>query len=142
MQDYVIKLAKTTSEIKGTFDVIRQLRTDYSLESYVNYVKSLQETGFYLAYLLSGDKVICVSGFRIDESLSRRKYLYIDDLVTLNNARSTGAGKHMIDWLKRYANEYSCNSIHLDSGVQRHLAHRFYFKNSFDISSHHFKHDF
>ena len=43
-----------------------------------------------------------------------------------------------MDWLKCHARENECEQIHLDSGVQRFPAHRFYLREGFDIASHHF----
>ena len=44
----------------------------------------------------------------------------------------------MIEWLKTYAKNEGCREIHLDSGVQRYGAHRFYLREGFNITSHHF----
>jgi hypothetical protein len=44
----------------------------------------------------------------------------------------------VLDWLAGVAREEGCGSLHLDSGVQRHGAHRFYFRKGMSISSYHF----
>ncbi len=44
----------------------------------------------------------------------------------------------MLDWLAGDAREEECGSLQLDSGVQRHEAHRFYFRKGMGISSYHF----
>jgi hypothetical protein len=44
----------------------------------------------------------------------------------------------MLSWLKSHARELGCSQLHLDSGVQRFTAHRFYVREGFKISSHHF----
>ena len=44
----------------------------------------------------------------------------------------------MMDWLKGHAREHGCGQIHLDSGIQRFPAHRFYLREGFNIASHHF----
>jgi hypothetical protein len=44
----------------------------------------------------------------------------------------------MLDWLKAHALELGCRQLQLDSGVQRFGAHRFYLREGFHISSHHF----
>jgi hypothetical protein len=44
----------------------------------------------------------------------------------------------MIEWLKAHARELGCRQLHLDSGVQRFGAHRFYLRHGFNIASHHF----
>ena len=64
--------------------------------------------------------------------------MYIEDLVTDSERRSSGLGRVMMDWLKCHARESGCEQIHLDSGVQRFPAHRFYLREGFNIASHHF----
>ena len=82
--------------------------------------------------------VACVAGFVITDKLAWGKLLYVDDLITSESVRSRGAGKAMMDWLKRYARDESCRELHLDSGVQRQDAHRFYDREGFDRSCLHF----
>ena len=44
----------------------------------------------------------------------------------------------MFAWLKAYSRGHGCSQLQLDSGVQRFEAHRFYLREGFHISSHHF----
>jgi GNAT superfamily N-acetyltransferase len=82
--------------------------------------------------------VLCVAGFVVGTKLAWSKHLYVDDLVTAAQHRSRGAGAKMISWLKAHALELGCQQLHLDSGVQRFEAHRFYLREGFNIGSHHF----
>ncbi len=66
------------------------------------------------------------------------KNLYVDDLVTTSDSRSKGHGKAMIDWLLTITVAAECTHLHLDSGTQRHRAHRFYLSQGMDIASFHF----
>ena len=60
-------------------------------------------------------------------------------LVTDEKQRSKNYGDKLLDWLICYAKENDCVGFHLDSGVQRFGAHRFYFKKGLTISCYHFK---
>lgn len=60
------------------------------------------------------------------------------DLVTSEDCRSKGHGKALIDWLRDLAEKEGCTHLHLDSGTQRHRAHRFYLRQGMDIASFHF----
>jgi len=62
----------------------------------------------------------------------------VDDLVAGESARSEGHAKRMLDWLTDLAQEDGCRSLQLDSGVQRHEVHRFYFQEGMKISSNRF----
>ena len=83
-------------------------------------------------------EVVAVAGFRTGHSLSRGHYLFVDDLVTRPDRRGEGHGKAVLDWLRAEAGRLGCDEVHLDSGTQRHGAHRFYLREGFDISSFHF----
>jgi hypothetical protein len=41
-------------------------------------------------------------------------------------------------WLRQLALAEGCDALDLDSGVQRHLAHRFYFRYGMQIAAYHF----
>jgi GNAT superfamily N-acetyltransferase len=134
----VIKEATTEAEVSATFPVMQQLRLHLKEEEYLEVVQRLQHSGYRLAFVAEGSKVRCVAGFRVIEFLAYGKFLYVDDLVTAEDARSEGHGRRMLDWLVGVAREEGCESLQLDSGVQRHAAHRFYFREGMKISSYHF----
>lgn len=98
----------------------------------------MQAEGYRLAFIADKDAVVAVAGYRIFTSLFMGKNLYVDDLVTASDSRSRGYGKILIDWLRDLARESGCTHLHLDSGTQRHRAHRFYFRQGMDIASFHF----
>jgi GNAT superfamily N-acetyltransferase len=125
-------------EITSIFPVMSQLRTHLKEEEYLETVERMHRSGYRLAAVVDGGRVKCVAGFRIVEFLAYGKFLYVDDLVTAGDARSKGHGERMLDWLAGVAREEGCGSLQLDSGVQRHEAHRFYFRKGMSISSYHF----
>lgn len=134
----MIKIVETDMEIGNCFAVIQQLRPHLIQETFIVYVKTLLAEGYQLAYKKENDRVVCVAGFRISHNLFAGKNLYVDDLATLENERSKGYGEEMINWLRAFAIEQECIVFHLDSGVQRHRAHKFYLNQGMDIVSYHF----
>jgi len=134
----VIKEVTTDAEILATFPVMRQLRPHLAEDEYLKTIRRMQCSGYRLAAATGGEKVRCVAGFRLVEFLAYGKFLYVDDLVTAEDTRSGGHGKRMLDWLADVAREEGCGSLQLESGVQRHEAHRFYFREGMKISSYHF----
>ncbi|HEY2902481.1 MAG TPA: GNAT family N-acetyltransferase [Polyangia bacterium] len=129
----------TPAEIDATFAVMRQLRPALQPQTYRATIERMMAAGFHLAAVLSGADVRAVAGYRLSEGLAWGRYLYVDDLVTADGARSSGFGKQLLDWLKDEARTHGCAELHLDSGVQRHGAHRFYLRERMDISAYHFK---
>jgi GNAT superfamily N-acetyltransferase len=134
----VIKEALTDTEISATFPVMRQLRPHLVEDEYLRMIRRMQRVGYRLANTTENGEVRCVAGYRIVEFLAYGKFLYVDDLVTAEDARSGGYGRRMLDWLAGVAREEGAGSLQLDSGVQRHEAHRFYFREGMKISSYHF----
>jgi GNAT superfamily N-acetyltransferase len=80
------------------------------------------------------------AGFRVVEMLAWGRGLYVDDLVTLPEARGRGHADALFAWLDEEAERLGCDSFHLDSGVgpDRADAHRFYFRHGMRIASFHF----
>lgn len=137
-----IRLMDTDDGIASTFPVMKQLRPHLSEETYVAQIRRLQrEHGFQLAALLSDGQVRAVAGFRLSESLAWDRYVYVDDLVSDGEGRSHGFGGALLSWISARARQQGCTQLHLDSGVQRHGAHRFYLRERMDIASYHFRRD-
>jgi GNAT superfamily N-acetyltransferase len=132
------KNAETDAEIDACFDVMSELRPDLKRDTFLATIRSMQADGYRLAFISENDKPVAAAGYRILSNLHYGKYLYVDDLVTAADTRSTGQGKAMLAWLTDLALAENCVVIHLDSGTQRAEAHKFYFREGFNIASYHF----
>lgn len=127
------------ADIASTFATLRELRPLLRETEFLATIRRMRKTdGFRLAAVIEGDARPCVAGFRLGENLARGKFLYVDDLVTAEAARSRGHGKAMLAWLEDLARQAGCAALSLDSGVQRYAAHRFYLRERLDIVGHHF----
>jgi GNAT superfamily N-acetyltransferase len=134
-----IELAQDVQAIAGCFPTMAQLRPQLTQAAFIERVqRQQQEYGYRLAFALMGGDVAGVAGYRILECLAWGKFLYVDDLVTDAACRSSGVGKSLLDWLVLEAKRNDCDQLHLDSGVQRFDAHRFYLRERMSITSHHF----
>ncbi len=136
--DVKIALAVEDEEIQSCYPVMAELRPHVTAEEFLPRVRGQMETaGYKLAYLSDGG-VKAVAGFRVSECLAWGKFVYVDDLVSKEGARSKGYGGQLFDWLVEYARGEGCDQFHLDSGVQRFAAHRFYLAKRMSIEAHHF----
>jgi len=136
--DEIVSLARDDQEIQSCYEVMAELRPHLKREDFVSRVRRQNaESGYQLAYL-KVENVKAVAGFRVSECLAWGKFLYVDDLVAGGDERSKGYGGVLFDWLVAYARETGCDEFHLDSGVQRFDAHRFYLKKRMAIEAHHF----
>ena len=132
------RIASTDEEIARCYPAMSALRPHIAESEFVPLVRKMQSEGYRLAFIESGDDVVAVAGYRISTNLHLGKNLYVDDLSTLPGARSCGHGAALLDWLREQADDAGCDALHLDSGVQRDRAHRFYFRHGFTISSYRF----
>lgn len=133
-----VREATTEEEIAATYPVMRQLRPHLEEAAYTARVQGMRDAGYRLAAAVEGNLVRAVAGFRVFEYLAHGRFLYVDDLVTDEAARSRGHGKLLMEWLEGEARRRDCGQIQLDSGVHRAEAHGFYFREGMSISSFHF----
>ena len=133
-----VTLAQTDDDIRACWPVMSQLRPHLEEKDFVPLVRRQFHEGYCLAFITENGKVAAVGGFRILNSLAWGRFCYVDDLVIDQGTRSQGKGKELLDWLKAKAREEGCARFELDSGVQRHGAHRFYLRERMWISCYHF----
>jgi GNAT superfamily N-acetyltransferase len=134
-----ICLAESEEQICRCFPVVAELRPHVLEREFVERVRRQQrESGYQLVFVEESGAVRAVAGFRIAEFLAWGRILYVDDLVTVSTERSRGNGQALFDWLVARAKSNACAQLHLDSGVQRFDAHRFYLRQRMSITSHHF----
>lgn len=138
MSEATIRLAEDAATIARCHPVMAHLRTHLDATTFTAQVQRQQRDGYRLACVESGGAVQACAGFRLSENLAWGRFLYVDDLVTAPDARSQGFGKLLLDWLIDAARRAGCAQLHLDSGVQRFAAHRFYLRERMHITSHHF----
>lgn len=137
-----IQVAETDEDIRRGFNVMKQLRPHLLAADFVARVRLQEEKGGYRFVLLrENGEVRAVAGYRILENLSAGRVLYVDDLVTDHERRSSGHGRALLTWLTQRAREEHCRKLDLDSGVQRTDAHRFYLTNGMTLFAHHFRLD-
>ena len=135
---YVIVDAQSDEEITATFEVMKQLRTHLLKEEFIARIRRQQQVGYKLVYLTVNGIVVCVAGIRLTENLAMGRHVYVDDLVTDNAHRSKGYGAILLQWTENFCHQEGCTEVHLDSGVQRFEAHRFYFAQRMSIVFYHF----
>jgi GNAT superfamily N-acetyltransferase len=140
MKEVSISIAATPEAIRRCHPVMRELRPHiHNAERFLERVQRQQKGGYLLAFLESAGEIRAVAGYRFLEKLLTGRYLHVDDLISRESDRSDGYDAELFNWLMEQAREHGCESLELDSGVQRFDVHRFYFGNGMHISAHHFK---
>jgi len=133
-----IELATTRQQIDDCYPVMRQLRPHIGRDDFLDRVRRTEKSGFRLVCLRVGGEPVAVAGIRTGENLAWGRFLYIDDLVTSSEHRSQGYGAALLRWIRAYARSQGCEQLHLDSGMQRVDAHRFYEREGLPVSGLHF----
>ncbi len=134
----MIQIAQTDDEIQACFATMQQLRPHLQQDTFVSVVRLQMSEGYQMVYLHEHGALLGVAGFRISHNLHLGKRLYVDDLITAEAARGQGVGEKLFDWLEQLAKSAQCKALHLDSGVQRFRAHKFYLNQDMKIVCHHF----
>ena len=118
--------------------VLRELRPHLTAESFAAVYAEGHPQGLRFTAAYDGDRCAGVAGWRILACTVAVRRLYVDDLVTTASSRSAGVGQALLAELEGRARAAGCAVLDLDSGVQRHDAHRFYLRERMAISAHHF----
>jgi GNAT superfamily N-acetyltransferase len=136
---HAVALAASDADVSRCWPVLRELRPHIGdAAALTAQVRRQEAAGYRLAFIEAQGRVVACAGFRVTEHLAWGRVVYVDDLATLETERSKGHGERLMNWLADRAGADGCGELHLDSGVQRFDAHRFYFRQGLAISSHHF----
>ena len=130
--------ANSDADILRCFPVMHELRPHITETEFLPRIRRQMGAGYRLAFAAQDDVVMAVAGYRYFEMLAWGKAMYVDDLVSTEKSRGLGHGSRLFDWLVEQARKAGCDQFHLDSGVHRFVAHRFYLHKGMDITSHHF----
>lgn len=117
---------------------MQELRPHLTSDAFVSQVERQQKEGYHLAMAEVKGEIRALAGYRFLENLAWGRLLYVDDLVSRSVDHGKGFGSALFDWLIQEAIRAKCEQLHLDSGVQRFGAHRFYLHKGMNITSHHF----
>jgi len=135
-QTVEIVLARDDADIAASFPVMKELRTHLAdPDIYRAQIRRQMDDGYTLALVRIDGEVAGCGGFRVHETLSRGRYMYVEDLVTASQKRSYGLGDKLFDWLTAEARERGCAQLEIVSGVQRGEAHRFYHRKRMTIKA-------
>jgi GNAT superfamily N-acetyltransferase len=138
-----IIFAETDEQILSCFEAVQALRphiTDPA--AFLQQVKEMGPEGYRILYCGveedGKEKAAAFVGFRPMYKLFSGRSIYIDDLSTLPAYRGRGYGAQLLDRVHQIAKETGKNVVDLDSGFQRHDAHRLYLNRGYTLSCHHF----
>ncbi|MFO7593786.1 MAG: GNAT family N-acetyltransferase [Pseudomonadota bacterium] len=134
-----IRFAKTEDDITACYPVMSQLRSHITEKDFISRIyQQSQHSGYQIAMAENDGDIVSLAGFRISDNLAWGRFLYVDDLVTAEQHRGKGYGKQLLSWLREHALANGCRQLHLDSGLPREDAHRFYIREGMTKAGYHF----
>jgi GNAT superfamily N-acetyltransferase len=133
---------QSNEDILDSWAVVSELRPHLQKDRFLLTIRDMMQDDGYQMIGIPADEenqgvIAAFAGFRHLHSLHAGRTIYIDDLCTLPAYRGKGYGGQLLDYIHRLAGESGKDTVTLDSGHQRHAAHRLYLNKGYVISAHH-----
>ncbi|HEY0215628.1 MAG TPA: GNAT family N-acetyltransferase [Cellulomonas sp.] len=134
----LVDLTRGDPRWAAALPVLQELRPHLTADLLDQVLAEGEPQGLRFTAVFEDETCAAVAGWRVLANTSAIRKLYVDDLVTSAATRSAGHGATLLHALTERAREAGCQVLDLDSGVQRHGAHRFYLRERLVINAHHF----
>jgi GNAT superfamily N-acetyltransferase len=129
INEVVLRHAESAAEVAACFPVMLLLRPHLvSADELVARVARQREAGYRLLALWRGGVPVALAGYRLQETLIRGRFIYVDDLVTGESERGGGLGARLLDAVAEIGHKAGCGGLVLDTALDNVLAHRFYYR--------------
>ncbi|HEX8245865.1 MAG TPA: GNAT family N-acetyltransferase [Longimicrobium sp.] len=133
-----IRVARDEADVRRCWPAFRELRPHLASEDeFAARWRRQAPEGYTLAFVDAGDGVPAAIGVRLMHTMAWGRILYVDDLVAMETVHGTGMGHALLAWAQDEARRLGCDAVHLDTGYQRHRAHRLYLRSGFRLECHH-----
>ncbi len=125
--DAALRHAETFTELRACWPVMQQLRPHLAnADDFIARVHCMRAGGYRLLAAWRGGQVLALGGYRLQVNLVYGRFLYLDDLVTLDSVRGQRWGERMLAAVQGIAAQAGCARFVLDTGVSNTGAQRFY----------------
>lgn len=117
-------------DLERCYPVMKELRPHLSYNDYISiYDQSHKADGYEIVAIEDEGKIVALMGYRFLYDYVRGRHVYIDDLVTSHNFRSSGLGAELLKFAESIASESGCKSLRLCTGVENERGVKFYENN-------------
>ena len=90
------------------------------------------------AGVFDGENLIGVTGLWSCTRHYSGKSIEIDHVYLEESYRNSGIGKQFMEWIFNYVKQKGFESVELNTYVQNHASHKFYYNHGFNILGYHF----
>lgn len=135
----VVREISTTDEVRDLWPLIHLLRPHLTGADELASAWRVQvDDGYRLAFVRGRDgRPAGAVGFRAARTLAWGRHVYVDDLIVDDSSRRQGIGALLLAYVEQEAEALGCSEIHLDTGYERHDAHRLYLRRGYRFRCHH-----
>lgn len=125
--DAVLRHAESDADILACYEPMRELRPRIaSAQELLTRVRRQARDSYRLLAAWHGGNAVAVAGYRITETLTRGRFLYVDDLVTVSAMRGSGLGARLLAAVAEEARTLGLRTVALDTALDNFQAHQFY----------------
>jgi GNAT superfamily N-acetyltransferase len=136
--DVEIRVAREEPDVRRCWPAFRELRPHLASEDdFVDRWRRQLNEGYVIVFVVDGHRVPAAAGYRVMHTMAWGRIIYIDDLVAIEAVHGIGLGRALLLHIQAEARRLGCDAVHLDTGYQRHRAHRSYLRNGFHLDCHH-----
>lgn len=128
----MIKHLVTEEQWKEAFPVMNELRTNLTLELFIETVKTMASEGYQLIAIYANNEIVGVTGIIFRTNFYYGKHVFVYDLVTKSSVRSKGYGARLLEYVHQLGKEKECKVVALDSAFNNSNAHKFYQQMSYE----------
>lgn len=124
-----LRHADSEAEVAACFPVMAQLRPHLADAAELTLRVARQRAdGYRLLAAWRAGVTVALAGYRFTENLIHGRFVYVDDLVTTEEARGSGLGGRLLDAVADEARRQGIERLVLDTALDNVLAHRFYYR--------------
>lgn len=134
----IIRELATKESMLQHLDVMQELYPKLTLDYYSELLDRMLPHNYGQIGVFDGDRCLGISGFWYGTKLWCGPYIELDNVVVIEAARGTGAGKLLSAYLDEKAVQLGCHIMTLDAYSHNFKAHRFYYNQGYAPRGFHF----
>ncbi|NER12435.1 GNAT family N-acetyltransferase [Leptobacterium flavescens] len=126
-------------EIEIILPLVQKLTNyKYPDELLLGRIREMAGQNYECVGIYDGDKLIGCSGLWFMTRHYAGKSVEADHVYIEEDYRSKGLGKKFFQWIYEYAKNKGCEAVELNTYVNNHPSHKFYYNEGFAIYGYHF----
>ena len=133
-----IRELTTKEDMLRYLPVMQELYPELTLAYYDEMLTRMLPHNYGQIGVFDGETCLGISGYWYGTKLWCGPYLELDNVIVVEAARGTGAGKLLSSYLDDKAKELGCHIMTLDAYSNNFKAHRFYYNQGYAPRGFHF----